>query len=378
MRLHEYEAADIFNAAGIPVPARAVAATPEEARKIAEDLGCPVVLKAQVLAGGRSLAGGVKVAASPVEAYALSGDLLGRDIKEFPVRRLLVSKRVTIKRELYVGITVDGYEGKPVALVSAEGGMSIERVAERCPDKIASLHVDVDRGLFPYEARGIFRKLGCSSRELLSAADILVRLYGVFQSYDALTAEINPLAVTPDGSLIAVDAVLEVDDSALFRVRDHLPLDHERIENPLERKGKELGVTYVGLDGDIGIISSGAGLGMATMDIVARKRRPANFLETGGGITEELLYNTMDLVMMKPGIRGVFINIYGGINPIHEAARGIVRYMKERHVRIPVVAKALGNRQEETWGILRGGGVHVVTDVATERAVDRLFELLGT
>ncbi len=136
MRLHEYEAADIFSAAGIPVPARAVAAKPEEARKIAEDLGCPVVLKAQVLAGGRSLAGGVKVAASPVEAYALSGDLLGRDIEGFPVRRLLVSKRVTIKRELYVGITVDGYEGKPVALVSAEGGMSIERVAERCPKKI--------------------------------------------------------------------------------------------------------------------------------------------------------------------------------------------------------------------------------------------------
>ncbi len=378
MRLHEYEAADIFSAAGIPVPARAVAAKPEEARKIAEDLGCPVVLKAQVLAGGRSLAGGVKVAASPVEAYALSGDLLGRDIEGFPVRRLLVSKRVTIKRELYVGITVDGYEGKPVALVSAEGGMSIERVAERCPEKIASHNVDVDRGLFHYEARGIFRKLGFSSRELLSAADILVRLYGVFQSYEALTAEINPLAVTPDGSLMAVDAVLEVDDSALFRISDHLALDHERIENPLERKGKELGVTYVDLDGDIGIISSGAGLGMATMDIVARKRRPANFLETGGGITEELLYNTMDLVMTKPGIRGVFINIYGGINPIHEAARGIVRYMKERHVRIPVVAKALGNRQEETWGILRGGGVHVVTDVATERAVDRLFELLGT
>jgi succinyl-CoA synthetase beta subunit len=378
MRLYEYEAADIFHAAGIPVPARAVAATPEETREIAEDLGCPVVLKAQVPAGGRGVAGGVKIAASPVEAHILSGDLLGTDIKGFPVRRLLVSKRVTIQRELYVGITVDGYEGKPAVLVSAEGGMSIERVAERCPEKITSLHVDVGRGLFPYEARAIFRKAGFSSQELLSAADILVRLYRVFQSYDALTAEINPLAVMPDGSLTAVDAVLEVDDSALFRVLDHLSLDHERIENPLERKAKELGITYVDSDGDIGIISSGAGLGMATMDIVARKRRPANFLETGGGITEELLYNTMDLVMTKPGIRGVFVNIYGGINPIHEGARGIVRYMKERHVRIPVVAKALGNRQEETWDILRAGGVHVVTDVATERAVDQLFELLGT
>jgi len=171
--------------------------------------------------------------------------------------------------------------------------------------------------------------------------------------------------------------VLEVDDSALSRIRHPLPDRVDRIENPLERRGREIGVTYVDLDGDIGLISSGAGLGMASMDIIGEKMRPANFLETGGGITADLLYKCMDLVMMKPGLRGMLINVYGGINPIHEGAKGVVRYIEEHNVKIPIVAKALGNRQEETWEIFRSGGVHVVTDPATERAVERLYELVG-
>ena len=376
MRLHEYEAADIFESMGIRFPARAVASTPGEAQKIAEDIGYPVVLKAQVLVGGRGLSGGVKVAENPEEVRILSKGLIGKQIKGFQVQKLLVAKKVNIKREFYFGITLDGYEGKPVVLVSAEGGMGIEEVSRNFPDKIASSHVEPLHGLYPYEARGILRRLGLSSGQLISCADILVRLYRVFEQYNALIAEINPLALTDDGDIIAVDAVLEVDDSALFRLSDRVPNDLKRIENPLERKGKEIGVTYVDLEGDIGIISSGAGLGMATMDIIAQKLSPANFLETGGGISEELLYNTMDLMMMKQGIRAIFINIYGGINPIHKGARGIVRYIKEHDVRIPVVTKALGNRQEETWDILRSGGVHVVTTVSTEKAVDRLFDLL--
>jgi succinyl-CoA synthetase beta subunit len=181
----------------------------------------------------------------------------------------------------------------------------------------------------------------------------------------------------PNGGVLALDAVLEVDDSALARINTPLPQPLGREEHPLERRGKEIGVTYVDLDGDIGIIASGAGLGMASMDIIARRLRPANFLETGGGITEALLYECMKLVMMKRGLRAIFINIYGGINPIHEGAKGIVRYIKEYHVSLPVVAKALGNHQEETWEILRSGGVHVVTETATETAVDRLFELVN-
>jgi len=174
-----------------------------------------------------------------------------------------------------------------------------------------------------------------------------------------------------------VDAVLEVDDSALSRIPFPLPDRIDRIDNPLERRGREIGVTYVDLDGDIGLIASGAGLGMASMDIIGAKMKPANFLETGGAITAEQLYKSMELIMMKPGLRGIFVNVYGGINPIHEGARGIARYIQEHSLKIPVVAKALGNRQEETWEILRSAGVHVVTAAATEEAVERLYELVG-
>jgi succinyl-CoA synthetase beta subunit len=170
---------------------------------------------------------------------------------------------------------------------------------------------------------------------------------------------------------------MEIDNSALSRIAQPIPEYLDRFDNPIERRGREIGVTYVDLDGDIGIISSGAGLGMATMDIIGRRLRPANFLETGGGITEKLMHQCMELLMMKQGLRAIFINIYGGINPIHEGAKGVVRYIREHALTLPVVAKALGNRQEETWEIFRSGGVHVVTEAATEAAVERLIELLG-
>jgi len=376
MRLYEYEAADIFERYGIPTPEREIASSPEEAQKISEKLGFPVVLKAQVLVGGRGLAGGIRVAQNPQETYTLSTQLLGSEIKGLPVRSLLVVKKMDIEKEMYFGITVDGYEGKPLVLVSTEGGMNIEEVATRFPEKMARLHVDIERGFFPYEARGILGQSGFSSKELVSLSDVLVKLYRVFVDCNALIVEINPLAVLTDGGFMALDAVLEVDDSALFRLGDLVPTDLERVENPIERMGREIGVTYVDMDGDIGIISSGAGLGMATMDIIAQRLRPANFLETGGGMTEDLMYRVMELMMRKEGLRAIFINIYGGINPIHLGAQGIVRYIHEHEVKIPVVAKALGNRQEETWDILRTGGVHVVTEPATEKAVERLMELL--
>ncbi|MCE5250416.1 succinate--CoA ligase subunit beta [bacterium] len=377
MRLHEHEAADIFESFGIPAPLRGVAETPEETLRIAEEIGFPVILKAQVLVGGRGLAGGVKTAAGPVETIETARELFKTDIKGLPVRKLLVSRKVDIVSELYIGITVDGYAGKPVIVVSTEGGVSIEETARSHPEKIASYHIDERKGFFPYQGRKLLRDIGLPKKLHMPFTDVMIRLYRGFKTLDALIAEINPLAVLSDGSLMAVDAVLEIDGSALFRVGNRVSRDPGRIENPLERQGKEIGVTYVDLDGDIGIIASGAGLGMATMDIIGQRLRPANFLETGGGITEDLLYRSMELVMMKQGIRAIFINIYGGINPIHEGARGIVRYMKEHGVTIPVVAKALGNHQEETWEILRAGGVHVVTEVPTEIAAERLFELVS-
>ncbi len=376
MRLYEYEATDIFESTGIPVPERGVAETPEEAQRIAETIGVPVVLKAQVLVGGRGLAGGVKIATSPRETLTLSEELFKSEIKGLPIRTILVSRKVDILNELYAGITVDGYEGKPVIVVSSEGGVDIEDVSKRSPEKIVSFHIDEESGFFPYQARELFACLDIHGRQLIQCASVLIKLYAVFKQYEALIAEINPLAVLSDGNIMALDAVLEIDDSALFRLHSRIPQDNERIENPLERKGKEIGVSYVDLDGDIGLIASGAGLGMATMDIIGQRLRPANFLETGGGITEELLYKSMGLVMMKKNLRAIIINLYGGINPIHEGACGVVRYIKENNLNIPVIAKALGNRQEETWEILRSGGVHVVTDVATEQAVERLIDLL--
>ncbi len=377
MNLYEHEAADIFSGFGIRVPERILAATPDEALMAAEKIGLPVVVKAQVPAGGRGLAGGVKTVGTADEVLAVAADLLGCRIQGIKVRSVMVVRKVDFYRELYLGITVDGFKGRPLVMVSTRGGMNIEEVARQNPADISSLDVPIDRRLFAFEARKLLKGAGFPARQIPGCADTLVRLYQVFEAYNAMVAEINPLVVCTNDSLMALDAKLEVDDSSLFRTAKLVPKSHERNESHLEKLGREIGVTYVELDGDIGIISSGAGLGMATMDIIGQRLRPANFLETGGAITEELLYKTMDLILTKKGLRAVFINLYGGINPIHEGAKGIVRYVKEHATRIPIVAKALGNRQEETWGILRSGGVHVVTEVATEKAVEKLIELIG-
>ncbi len=377
MRLHEYEALDIFEQNRIPVPRRELVSDMHDALHAAGEIGYPVIIKAQVLVGGRGLAGGIKTASNPDELKEVADALFNSEIKGMPVRKALLCQKVDIARELYLGITVDGYSGKPVIVVSTEGGVLIEETAKTSPEKIAAIHIEPSFGYYPYQARSLLRMLGLEQKLITPWSEIIGQLYHIATRYEALIAEINPLVVLSNGALMAVDAVLEVDDSALSRIRFPLPDRVDRIENPLERRGREIGVTYVDLDGDIGLISSGAGLGMASMDIIGQKMRPANFLETGGGITADLLYRCMELIMMKPDLRGIFINVYGGINPIHEGAKGVIRYMQEHNVRIPVVAKALGNRQEETWEIFKSGGVHVVTEAATEKAVEVLHKLVG-
>lgn len=378
MRLHEYEALDIFEQNGIPVPRRGVASTMHEALHVAGEIGYPVILKAQVLVGGRGLAGGIKTASSPDELKEVAEALLSSDVKGLPVLKLLVCEKVEVAKELYLGVTIDGYSGTPVIVASTEGGMLIEETARTAPEKITSIHIDPSLEFYPYQARTMLSRLGVDQQLLTTWTDVIGQLANVVRRYEPLICEINPLVVLPNGGLIAVDAVLEVDDSAISRVRFPLPDRVERIENPLERRGREIGVTYVDLDGDIGLISSGAGLGMASTDIIGEKQmKPANFLETGGGITADLLYRCMELIMMKPGLRAIFINVYGGINPIHEGAKGVVRYIQEHNLKLPIVAKALGNRQEETWEIFRSAGVHVVTEAATEKAIDHLYELVG-
>ena len=285
-------------------------------------------------------------------------------------------RKIVVAQEFYVGVTVDGYEGTPVAILSSAGGVSIEEIARTHPEQVISRPVPITTGLTLPEAQQMAREVGLDGEDLAQIASILYTLYGVFRKYDALITEINPLVRTPQGTYLALDAKVEIDDSSLYRHPDFQVALEDSIPNPLERRGRQIGVTYVELDGEIGIIASGAGLGMATMDIISRRFRPANFLETGGAITEDLLYQVMDLVLQKKGLKAIFINVYGGINPIHEGAKGIVRYIREHGITIPIVAKALGNRQEETWEILREGGVSVVTDVATEKGIEQLARLL--
>ncbi len=377
MKLHEYEAMDIFKRYGIPVPEQIKVNTVEQALDAGNNIGYPVVLKAQVLVGGRGLAGGIKTAQTDTELKSHAEILLNSHIKGLPVRELLVVKKEEISEELYTGITINGFTGRPVIVASTEGGVHIEKRAQEGNKSIQTLEIEPGSEFYPYQARKLLRRLNISPKLLIQWSDIIVKLYRIFNQYEALIAEINPLALLTDGKLKALDAVIELDNSALFRRELPIKTPIERIEDPLEKKGKEIGVTFVNLDGDIGLISSGAGLGMASMDIIAQKMKPANFLETGGGITDDLLYKCMDLVTSKNGLKAVFINIYGGINPIHEGAKGVARFIKEKNLKIPVVAKALGNRQEETWEILRSAGVHVVTDTATEIAVEKLFELVN-
>ncbi len=376
MRLHEHEAATLFKQAGVPVPPVALAKNPYEAVAALDTVPAPVILKAQVLVGSRGKHGGIVKARSVEDVWQKADALFKSSIRGFAVESLMVAQTVPIARELYVGITVDAVAGAITVILGTAGGIDVETVAKEQPEALFRKTVVPPHELRGHDARALAREAGFTGDLMLKIADVLVALFQVFRQTDALIAEVNPLVVTPEGHLWAVDAVLEADDAALFR-HPELPKDTlARIAHPIERAAKQIGVSYVDLDGDIAIISSGAGLGMATMDVVGQRLKPANFLETGGGITEELMYKTTDLVLQKPGVRGLLINLYGGINPIHEGAKGIVRVLKEKQVKIPVVAKALGNRQEETWATLREAGVIVVTDITTEAAVDALCEAL--
>ncbi|MEA1964095.1 MAG: ADP-forming succinate--CoA ligase subunit beta [Candidatus Aerophobetes bacterium] len=376
MRLHEYEAKGVFKKDGIPVAEGKVAFSSKEAVEIAKKIVLPVVIKAQVLVGGRGRAGGVKFARNLKEVEEITSKMLEVDIKGYKIEGVLIEKKLNIQKELYLGVTIEGSAGKPVVIVSSEGGVEIEETARNYPQKIFSLPVDVFKGLRPYEALLLAKKLGLKGKKLLKVGDILYKLGNLYRDYDALIAEINPLVVTKEGEIFAADAVLQVDDSSLFRHPELRAKAIERIPDELEREAKKVGVTYVNLDGDIGLICSGAGLGMATMDMIRKEATPANFLETGGGMTKELMAGALRVIMKKKNIRAVFINVYGGINPIHEGAKGIVEVIKEDKIKVPIVAKALGNRQEETWGILEEGGVKVVKESRTSKAVEELFKAL--
>ncbi len=366
MRLHEWEGKELFREAGIAVPRGGVAQTPEEAVRIAAELGGPVVVKSQVLAGGRGHAGGIRAAATPAEAGEMATMLLHTPIKGCQPEGVLVEEKLEIARELYLGLAVDGVVGRPAVVVSGEGGVDIEAVATRNPGALTRAHLGPLSELDPKRAMELTAGL-----QIPGAAEVLCRLHKIFTANEALIAEINPLALLADGRQVALDAVVEIDDAALFR----LPRWQGRVR-PVPGETRVGGMTFVELEGEIGLVCSGAGLGMATMDLIAEEARPANFLETGGGITRELMAQALRLVLARPGLQGVLINIYGGINPIHEGALGVAEVMVEG-VQVPVVAKALGNHQEETWAILEAAGVEVVRSLDTEQAVAALLRRVG-
>jgi succinyl-CoA synthetase beta subunit len=376
MKLYEYEGINLFQLEGIPIPDCAIVDNINDAVEKAKEIGLPVVIKAQVLTGGRYLAGGVKTAETLDEVKNAASKIFNMSIRGMPVKKIMVVKKIDTVREFYLGVTVDEYHGSPVVILSPEGGVSINKTAQERPEGLSIREVPISKGLSLIDARNMCQDVKLVDKEFTEISNILHKLYDLFRKYDAIVAEINPLVRTTEGTYLAVDSKIEIDDSSLFRHKELNLTWQDHLTNELEQKGREIGVSYVELDGDIAVIASGAGLGMASVDIINRKLRAANFLETGGGISEELLYKVMGLVLGKPGIKGLFINVYGGINPIHEGAKGVIRYMKEFDVKIPVVAKALGNRQEETWEIFESGGVHVVHDVSTEAGIDMLTDIL--
>ena len=376
MILYEREVKRFLKEQGVASPQGEVAKTPQEAAEITRKMGKPVNIKPQILAlpGGRG--GEIKTATNSEEAHRAAQALLERTLEGQRVAEIWVEENLPVQKRIYAAVRIDGAAGAPLVLASLEPLSDLDEEA-KASNNVAWRHADPFRGLQPHEARKMAKSLGFTGDAAVKLADQIQRLYKTFSQWNALTAGFNPLVMTPEGNFFAAGAFLEIDDSALFRFPQLREISLPRILDPLAREGKTIGVTYVGLDGDIGIISTGAGIGMATVDMVSKRGRPANFLETGGGITEKQVAEVMRLVLKKPGLKAVFLNMYGGINPIHEGAKGVVKVIREDKVSIPIVAKAIGNFQEETWKILEEGGVTVIKTIPTDQAVEELFKRLN-
>ena len=375
MILYEYEAKRLFREQGISIPQGEVIRTPREAEEVARKIGKPVMIKGQIPVCWQGKAEDIQFAETPEETAQVAERLLKKPVDGQEVREVLVEARPAFQKEIYVSIRVDGAAGAPRVTASLERLEDTDDATEH-RGKVACQHADVFFGLQAYQARKLAKALDFSGDMAVRLADQVHRLYKVYTKWNALIVEFNPLVMTPDGNFLAAGGFLEVDDSALFRFPELRERSLSRIPDPLAREGRTIGVSYVGLDGDIGVICTGAGIGMATVDLLSKQGRPANFLETGGGITEKQMADVMRLVLKKPGLRAVFLNMYGGINPIHEGAKGVVKVIKEDKITIPVVAKAIGNFQEETWKILEEGGVAVIKTIPTDEAVVELFKRL--
>ena len=371
MKFLEYQVKERFRAAGIPVPDGRLAKTPDEAALAAGALG-PIAVKAQVPVGGRGKAGGIKLARTAADAKRVAGEILGMTIKGYTVKEIWCETAQDITRELYLGLTLDRDARKPVLILSAQGGMEIEEVAETHPEAIAKLHPDPWRGPLPFEVRDLIFRAGLGPLQA-QLTPLVVKLYALARTYDALTIEINPLALTQDGGLVAADGKLEIDENAMFRHKDLHGAD-ESDEDPLEAEARRRKLTYVRLDGSIGVIGNGAGLVMNTLDLVQREGgRAANFLDVGGGAKAEVVHSALELLAGDPHVKGILINIFGGITRGDEVAHGIIDASRDLDLKLPLVVRMTGTREEEGRQLLREAGI--IPEATATGAARKIVEL---
>ncbi len=363
MNLHEYQSKDLFRAAGIPVPPGETTSTPEEALAAATRFGYPVVVKAQVLIGGRGKAGGVKVVRGPEELSREAGRILGMDIKGHRVRRVLITPSADIAREYYAGMVLDRKSETPLLMVSPEGGIDIEEVARKAPDKILKIPIDL-RGLPAYRARAAARFLDENPATQKRIAPILRQLVNVYRDVDASLAEINPLVVTKGGEVLALDAKVVLDDNALDRHPDLAALRDLEAEDPDEIEARQRGLSYVKLDGTIGCVVNGAGLAMATMDLIQfHGGKPANFLDIGGSSNPEKVEHAMTILTRDARVRAVLFNIFGGITRCDDVARGLLTALDRLNIRIPIVIRLTGTNEKEARELLSKRGLMALSDM---------------
>jgi succinyl-CoA synthetase beta subunit len=372
VNIHEYQAKELLAAQGIPVPMGEVATTPEQAAEIAGRLGGAVVVKAQVHTGGRGKAGGVKLAKTAEEAREKAAAILGMDIKGFRVEKVLIAPAEDIASEAYVGIILDRASHAPVFMVSAAGGVDIEEVAVTDPEKIIKFPVDPRYGLLPHQAYSLATKLYSDGKQARAAAKILQQLYAAFMENGASLAEINPLITTPAGEVKAIDAKFTIDDNELFRLPAIEALRDESSEDPAEVLAREAGLTFIKLEGNVGCCVNGAGLAMATMDLVKYYGgEPANFLDIGGSSNPEKVVNALRIITSDPSVKAILFNIFGGITRTDDVANGIVTATQQLKMEVPIVIRLTGTNEEIAVKILEGAGFSAMTDMdeAVKRAV---------
>jgi len=355
LNLIESQAKAIFAEAGLPVPRGRLAATPEEAREAAAALGGRVVVKAQVPIGGRGKAGGIQLADDPQSAYEKAQRILGMDLRGFKVEQVLVEEAAPIRQEFYLSIVADRDRQANVVIFCAEGGVDIEEVAARTPEKVIKHWIDAAVGLRGYHVRDLAFRAGVHSDIVKQLVPIAQALYRIVREKDALLAEINPLALLEDGRLVALDGKMQIDDNALFRQPALAELKRAAGEHPLEKEAARRGLAYVKLDGHVGVIGNGAGLVMATLDMIQRSGgKAANFLDIGGGAKAEVVRNALELVLMDPNVKSVLINVFGGITRGDEVARGLLEAINSLEIRVPIVVRLAGTNAEEGLALLQG------------------------